>query len=233
MDEKKDRKVIVKLVCVLLSFSLWFYVTNVENPNRTVTIRNIPVTIKNASNLRSLGLVLAPNQDYSINVKIEGQASDVYSVKAEDFSLVVDLKDYALKKGSNTVPIKVTNYPAGIKIKNKDLLSLDLQIEKYEKKEFTVKNNVSYDLKSGYSLNSETITPSKITVSGAKSLVDSVNKVALIGTAEGVSDGYSGTFQIKAYDKSNNEVDGISLSSTTAVLKVDASSSKQVEVKVN
>ena len=29
-----DKKIIVKLVCVFISFSLWFYVTNVENPNR-------------------------------------------------------------------------------------------------------------------------------------------------------------------------------------------------------
>lgn len=233
MDEKKDRKVIVKLVCVLLSFSLWFYVTNVENPNRTVTVRNVPVTIKNASNLKDLGLVLVQNQDYTINIKIEGKANDVYSAKADDFTFVADLKDYALKRGTNTVPIKVTNYPEGIKIKNKDLLSLSLQVEKYEKKEFTVRNNVSYDLKSGYNYNSETITPSEVTVSGPKSLVDSVSKVALTGTAEGVTDGYSGTFEIKAFDKNDNEVDGVSLSSSTAVLKIKASSSKEVEVKVN
>ena len=233
MDDKKDKKIIVKLVCVFISFSLWFYVTNVENPNRTVTIRSVPVTIKNASNLKKVGLVLAPNEYYTINIKIEGQANDVYSVKAKDFKLVADLKDYALKKGNNTVPIKVINYPEGIKIKNKDLLSLNLQVEKYEKREFEVRNNVSYDLKSGYKFKSETITPSKITVSGPKSLVDSVSKVALIGTVENVTDRYSGTFELKAYDKSNNEITGINLSSTTAVLTIEANSSKEVNVKVN
>ena len=233
MDDKKDKKIIVKLVCVFISFSLWFYVTNVENPNRTVTIRSVPVTIKNANNLKKVGLVLVPNEDYTINIKIEGQANDVYSAKAKDFKLVADLKDYALKKGNNTVPIKVINYPEGIKIKNKDLLSLNLQVEKYEKKEFEVRNNVSYDLKSGYKFKSEVITPSKVTVSGPKSLVDSVSKVALIGTVENVTDRYSGTFQLRAYDENNNEITGVNLSSATAVLTIEANSSKEVNVKVN
>ena len=45
--DKRNEKVITIIVCVLLSFSLWVYISNVENVNRTVELKNISVTIEN------------------------------------------------------------------------------------------------------------------------------------------------------------------------------------------
>ena len=48
MDNWKNKqKVIVQMVCLLLSIALWFYVTNVENPIKTYDISKVPVEIKN------------------------------------------------------------------------------------------------------------------------------------------------------------------------------------------
>lgn len=43
MVKTKDSTLIVKLICLLLSFGLWLYISNVENPVRTYEIKNIPV----------------------------------------------------------------------------------------------------------------------------------------------------------------------------------------------
>ena len=49
MDNWKNKqKIIVQLVCLLLSLGLWIYVTNIENPIKSYELSKVPVEIKNA-----------------------------------------------------------------------------------------------------------------------------------------------------------------------------------------
>ncbi len=49
MDNWNNKqKVIVQLVCILLSLGLWIYVTNIENPIKSYELNNVPVEILNS-----------------------------------------------------------------------------------------------------------------------------------------------------------------------------------------
>ena len=49
MDSWKNKqKVIVQLVCILLSLCLWIYVTNIKNPIKSYELKNVPVEILNS-----------------------------------------------------------------------------------------------------------------------------------------------------------------------------------------
>ena len=45
MDKGNEKRGVVQLVCVLLAFCLWLYVTSIENPNKSSEIKDIPVDI--------------------------------------------------------------------------------------------------------------------------------------------------------------------------------------------
>ena len=62
MDNKEKNKLIVPIICVLLSIGLWVYVTNVENKIRTTEISKIPVELVNLDALTSSKLALSPDQ---------------------------------------------------------------------------------------------------------------------------------------------------------------------------
>lgn len=233
MDERKDKNIVSKLICVLLSFSLWFYVTNIENPTRTSTIRNVSVDVLNEDVLAMSGLALTPNQNLKMDLKIEGPANKIYSLNASNFSLAVDLQDYALKVGTNNIPVKIEDYPDDINIKNEDVLSIKVQIEKLTEKKFEIKNNVNTTFAPGYLSGSQSITPDSVKVLGPESLVKKVAAVSLVGDAKNISKNYSGTFEIKALDNSGNEVDGVTLSNTTGTLSIQTKKRKQVDVKIN
>ena len=50
MDSWKNKqKVIVQLVCILLSLCLWIYVTNIKNPIKSYELKNVPVEILNSN----------------------------------------------------------------------------------------------------------------------------------------------------------------------------------------
>ena len=66
MDSWKNKqKVIVQLVCILLSLCLWIYVTNIENPIKSYELKNVPVEILNSNSLQDSGLALVPNPNLS------------------------------------------------------------------------------------------------------------------------------------------------------------------------
>ena len=233
MDERKDRKIIVKLFCVLLSFMLWLYVINVENPNRTVLIKDIPIAIKSEEILDKLGLSLASNNELTTNIKVEGSATKVYSLSKDDFSLSIDLNSYALKEGENNIPITIDNYPEGVTIKNKDILSIKIYMEKLVKKTFKLENKVDISYANNFSAASTVVEPSEIEVYGPKSAVNRVYSVAIVGSIRDISKDYSEYFQISAFDKSGNTVSGVQFNKDKAKLILSTNKHKEVNIKPN
>lgn len=233
MDEKKDRKIGIKLVCVLLAFSLWLYVINVENPNRTVSIKNVPVEILNEDTLDNLGLTLSSNEEVTVDLKIEGPATKVYSVSKNDFILNIDLSSYALKEGENIIPINVVDYPEGINIKSGDVLSVRIDIEKLVKKKFNLENRVNLSYQDGFSAASTVIEPSVIEAYGPKSIVSKVVSVAIVGDVSNISKDYSEYFQIMAFDKDGDEVLGLQFNKEQAKLIISTNKHKEVPIKIN
>ena len=232
MGKRKDKQIIVRLVCIALSFALWLYVTNVENPTRTSTLKNVPVTIENVESLNSSNLVLSPNQDLSVDLKLEGSANDIYSVKRDEFKLKVDLSQYALKKGENNVPVEVVDYPDDVNIKNESLISMKITTEEIIEKEFNIESNVDTNFASGHSAYAQLISPKTVTVTGAESQINKISKVILTGQENNISESFTRRYKLKAIDSSDNEVSDVNLSIKTAELTVNVAVSKEVELRV-
>ena len=70
MDNGNEKRIVVKLVCVILSFILWLYVSNVENPTRTSDIKAVEVTLENTDVLKDSNLCLKPDQKFLVDLKI-------------------------------------------------------------------------------------------------------------------------------------------------------------------
>ena len=118
MDKKSNKKIIVQFVCFILSFALWLYINNVENPVKDSTIGSVPVEIVNSESLKNSNLSLLEEEEYTVDVNISGPSNQIYTISKEDFKLKVDLSKYALKQGENIIPVEVVDYPEGINIKN-------------------------------------------------------------------------------------------------------------------
>ena len=147
MDNGNEKKIVVRLVCLLLSFGLWLYVTNVENSVRKSEIRDVEVELVNTDSLKESKLALSPNQKFTVDVKIEGPANYIYRVNKEEFKLKADIGLYALKKGENNVPVQIVNYPQGILIKNNNTLAVKVNIDDLVEKEVDVKSNIKVKYK--------------------------------------------------------------------------------------
>ena len=232
MDKRKE-KIITIMVCVLLSFALWVYISNVENVNRSLELKNVSVTLENESALSESKLVLLPDQTFEVNLRIEGPSKEVYSISKEDFNLKVDLSAYALKSGVNNIPVKVVDYPEGINIKNTGNLTIKVVLENLEEKDINISSKIDTTFESGISEVSSEISPQKVTISGPSSFIDKVSEVVLDGSANNISRNFSKTFNLKAVDANGDKVDGIEISTEKATYSMKVKKQKEVPIKIN
>lgn len=231
--DKRNEKIITIIVCVLLSFSLWVYISNVENVNRTIELKNISVTIENESALSESKLVLLPDQVFEVNLRIEGPSKKVYSISKKDFNLKVDLSAYALKSGVNNIPVKIVDYPEGINIKNTGNLIIKVVLENLEEKNINVTPKVNTTFQDGISEVSSEISPQKVTISGASSLIDKVSQVIIDGSENNISRNFSRTFNLKAIDANGDEVDGVEISTKKVTYSMKVKKQKEVPIKID
>lgn len=234
MDNWKNKqKVIVQLVCLLLSIGLWIYVTNIENPIKSYELGRVPVEIKNVDSLKDVGLALAPNQEFYVNLKIEGNSQDLFRVDKSDFTISVDLSEFILKNGKNKIAVNIESVPNTVKIKNSNGLAITVNTEAYATKEVPVKSKINVMSKSSYYVATPVFSPETIVVSGAESLVNNVTKVVAEGEESNAVKTIIKDYIVIPVDEDDNEIKGVQLSQKWAEATIQINQGKTVPIKIN
>ena len=234
MDNWKNKqKIIVQLVCLLLSLGLWIYVTNIENPIKSYELSRVPVEIKNADSLKDAGLALSPNQEFYVNLKIEGNSQDLFSVDKSDFTISVDLNEFVLKNGENKITVNIENSPSTVKIKNSNGLTITINTEAYSTKEVPVKSKINVISKSSYYVATPIFIPETIIVSGPESLVNKVTKVVAEGEESNAVKTIVKDYIVTPVDENDKEITGVELSQKWAEAIIEINEGKIVPIKIN
>lgn len=234
MDKIKNQNktLIPKIICLLLSFGLWIYISNVENPVRSVEIKNIPVELVNLNSLENSNFALSGNQKYTVDLKIEGPSTDVIKVKPEDFKIIADISTYALKTGENIVPVQIISYPENVTIKNNGFLGIKVELEDLISRDIAIQSRVKLKYNDNIYEISKKITPSSVTVQGAKSIVDKISSAVIDGEENGISTDFEKNYDIKFLDSKGEEVKNIYSKIDKAKLSVVVSNGKSVPINL-
>lgn len=232
MDNKEKNRLVIPVICLLLSIGLWVYVTNVENKIRTTEISKIPVELINTEALTSSKLALTPNQELYVTLKVEGNTSDINKIKKSDFKVQVDLSEYAWKKGENKVPVSIVDYPITVSIRNTNTLTVSVKIEDMVEKTMPITSDIIVTPRQGYFASVATIDPKEIKVTGAESVVTRVSSLVVSDNKEDVFENVVGSYDIEPLDEDGNEVLGVLLSEKSANVEIKVSKGKSVKVNV-
>lgn len=232
MDKGEGRTLIVKVICVLLSLGLWLYISIVENPLRTYELKNIPVELINKDSLTNSKFTIVNEQQFTVDLKLEGPSSEVVNVKKEDFKIVADMSAYALKNGENTIPVQIISYPENINIKNNGFLGIKVNLEELVKKEFTIRSSVKVSFKENIYEKEQTISPNKVTVTGGKSSIDKISEAILTGEEKDIDKNSKKDYGIKFIDSSGSEVGDVESDNKTAQLSITITNGKVVPINL-
>jgi YbbR domain-containing protein len=232
MEAKTKRQyMIIKICCVIASFILWLYIFNVENPmiERSITV---PVQITNKDVLNQSKLIAINEKDLSVSLTISGNASDVYSIKPNDFQLESDLNGYLVKSGENRIPVIVKKSPQAIRIVNSENLWVKIILDNLNQKNVGVKLGLSGKVKEGFFALDPIFKTEKVQVSGPTSIVSSINNVIAKYDLNGLSSDLNTRVSLEAEDYLGNIVKGVVITPSDIQLTVPIKKIKNVPINV-
>ena len=228
----KEKNLMVKLVCLLLSFGLWIYISNIENPIKQYTITNIPVQIINLDVLKEDNLTLAPDQNFTISLTIQGTSTNIYSINKSQFTVVANLSNYTLKSGDNSIPVEITNSPNNVNIKNNGVLRINIKLENITEKTMPVKSELNVTTSNSTYVKNISFSTNQITVSGPEETVNEVSKLVVRGNVTANNSTTTASFPVVAVDSSGNVVNDVVLSTNNVQTTITVEKGKLVPIKV-
>lgn len=172
MNRKKTIEIIFSVIGAI---ALWMYVVNVVNPPISVSYKDIPVQLLNQDYLSDNRLAIAGTGEYTVDVSLNGSRNLIKDVTAEQIVATADLN--GLKAGQNYINVEVQ---APNELNVEDIRSQKIQI--YIDELVSVDKEVLVDypvLEEGYEIYILSQGAESVKVTGAKSLVDMVDKVLL------------------------------------------------------
>lgn len=199
------KKILMFFVSVIISLSLWLFVNLEENPIITKDFSNIPVVLLNEEEYTKLGYTYSVEENDSVNITVQGRSKLLSSLSPSDFKATADFKQLS---EMNAMPVIVTSKfedNIDITVNGSGMVLIKSEKKKEVKKPVTVK--LSGKLASGFVTGKEVTTaPNMVTISGPKSVVDSIEDVRTTVDVSGISDSVSLNGLIKIYDKEDEEI---------------------------
>lgn len=209
MDKLFDSPWMLRFTALVLAGLMFFYIQTEANRDtetgtsiETDVITNVPLEVYyDETNLYVTGL------PKTVDVKISGPAPIVLKTELEkDFKVFVDLNSLLI--GEHSVTIQQENFSGKLTVAIEPS-TVNVVIEEKITGEFRVEPEMNNRLVAeDFIVNSMNADPSKVTVTGAKSVVDSINYVkATISGDQGIKESFNQDATVKVLDRDLNKLD--------------------------
>lgn len=224
----------LKFLAVLIALVLWLAIVNVNDPEKTITVSNIPISVTNESAITSRDMVYNVKSEQYLNITVSGKRSIVSNLSAEDFRATASLKELSKV---NSIPVDVTAKNASlgrkITIVKQSAQTILVDVENLEEKDFT-DLVVEYTGKvgDGYVAGLSSMSTDEVTVKAPTSIIDKIKKVAVRCSLDGTNTNISKKCPVILYDKNDKEIksDEIELSDKKIRVNVNVLRAKQVPI---
>lgn len=224
----------LKFLAVLIALVLWLAIVNVNDPEKTITVSNIPISVTNESAITSRDMVYNVKSEQYLNITVSGKRSIVSNLSAEDFRATASLKELSKV---NSIPVDVTAKNASlgrkITIVKQSAQTILVDVENLEEKDFTdLVVEYTGKVADGYVAGLSSMSTDEVTVKAPASIIDKIKKVAVRCSLDGTNTNISKKCPVILYDKNNKEIksDEIELSDKKIRVNVNVLRAKQVPI---
>lgn len=209
MDKLFDSPWMLRCTALILAAFLFFYVhtelkkgNDSGSINETDIITNVPLEVYyDESNLFVTGV------PETVNVKISGPNAIVKTTKLEkDFKVFVNLNSLLI--GEHSVTIQQENFSEKLDVEIEPK-TIDVVIEEKVTGEFRVEPDMNNSLVADdYIVKNMTANPNRISITGAKSVINNISYVKATVTGEkGMNQSFEQEANVKVLDRELNKLD--------------------------
>lgn len=227
-----SKETTIKLFAILSAILLWFYVTNVQNPNENSVITNIAINKINMNSLSDNGFVIKDDKNYTVSVYIEGRRKDVMNVSKKDFEIEADYSRIN-KTGLTVLPLEIPKYLGAhnITVKRFEPTSIHVEVGKADPNEFSVELQTNGTPLNGYQIIEKDINPKVVTLKNSEAQGLKADSVKVVADVSGISKNFRGQLRCKVFDRRGREIP--ELSEGLPNIDVDIRVAKEVAVSAN
>ncbi len=174
----KIKNMPAKIVSIVFAIILWFVAIGEQNPEFSRSYGDIPVRMRNESQLSVQGLSLVYDIEESVTIRLKGRTRDLDRIETEKLKGFIDLSDID-KPGEQKVQIEIEGIPMGVRLEKQP--ERTVVVDRITSKKVPVEVDIKGKEASGYQVQPYTLKPDKVEVSGPQSIVDKVvmGKVSL------------------------------------------------------
>lgn len=235
-----EKNIFWKLLSLIIAIGLWFVVINTQNPEETRSF-TINTQVINYESVTAAGLT-AVNLDEieasRVVVKVRGPRLALDRLGTNpDITAKVDMSKIDLSLAPGTVKcsvdVSLRDSADSVQIDSVSKREVQVVLEELVSKIMPVEIVTNGDSAEGFTIISDNITPSEVTVSGAATEVEKV--VSVKGTVDvtAMETDKDIETELFAYDAAGNKVETVTLSSDRAAAGLKAHVSMRLPVKVN
>ncbi len=226
----------IKIIALLSAAILWLTVININDPDKTVVIYNIPITITDTEVLTEQNMVYDTGISYTVNVSVQGKRSIVSTLDEGDFRATASLKELSKV---NSLPVDVVVKDASkarkVTITKQSVKTINLNIEQIKQKEYDLEVEFDGNLANGYSIGQYTLYKNQITVDAPNSVLKKIDYAAVVCDVSGIHDDINGAdCRVVLYDENHKKIslkkNNITLSNK--IVKIDVDILKGIEIPI-
>lgn len=218
------------ILAIVMAIVLWAYVLGEVDPDRTITLRNIPIKFLHQTELDENGMVITDMDYDTVSITFSAKRSIANKIKDDDFHVTASLAGLSL--GDNLVELHVTK-PSNIELLSISSEAVNITAEKVVAVEKEIELELVNETKEETEPKIITMSDDKVIVTGAASLVGKVDKVvAKLDVSRIEYEPKTISIQLEPLDESGREVEDVLLDFYNVSVSAVMQSTKTVPLEV-
>ena len=206
----------IGLLSLVLAVSLWVYVTDKNNPQRTIRVPGtVPIEVVNVPPDQAV----FPPIDQSVTVRARAAANVLDGLQAGDFRATINLAD--VRSPQATVKVDVVPKDPHVEVVDVTPSEVTVQLENVTSRSVPVRAHLVGAPPRGYQAGTPAVEPANVSVTGAETLVGRVAAVEADVNLTGARSNVQQTVLLQARDGLGGNIQGVRVDPASAVVRVD------------
>ena len=241
-EEEKPRfnrsKVVRIVISILVAIAMWLYVDLERAPERTMTIRDIPVEFSGENTtLADKNLMLLSGYDTTIDLKIRGPKRELVKMNRDNVRVI------ASTSSIDSVGVHQLDWPVSfpdgvvrtnVSVEKASLSQITVTVGELYTKEVPVECHVVGEVAEGYFTGDVVLDPEVLTLRAQRDDLLNVSCAKLTVDISGATRSVVQTVDVQLYDYDGNPVENSNIRTNTSLIqaKVPVLTTREVELAV-
>ena len=241
-EEEKPRfnrsKVVRIVISILVAIAMWLYVDLERAPERTMTIRDIPVEFSGENTtLADKNLMLLSGYDTTIDLKIRGPKRELVKMNRDNVRVIAStssIDSVGVHQLDWTVSFPDGVVRTNVSVEKASLSQITVTVGELYTKEVPVECQVVGEVAEGYFTGDVVLDPEVLTLRAQRDDLLNVSCAKLTVDISGATRSVVQTVDVQLYDYDGNPVENSKIRTNTSLIqaKVPVLTTREVELAV-